>query len=55
MKRDRRASSNPIATVVSAALRFPKQAHAIGCNQFCGETQVGSASRRNEVWAEHTC
>ena len=43
MKRDHRACSNPIATLVRAALRSPEQAHAICCNQFCGETQVGSA------------
>jgi hypothetical protein len=42
MKRDRLASSNPIATMVRAALRSPEQAHAICCNQFCGETQVWS-------------
>jgi hypothetical protein len=36
---DHPAGSTSIATLVGAALRFPEQAHAICCNQFCGETQ----------------
>jgi hypothetical protein len=48
MKMNRRTRSDPIATVVCVVLRFPKQAHAICCNQFCGETQVGSASLRKK-------